>query len=203
MMTRPNRTSAVVAASTGYDGRRTVGGVALIAAAVCLLMFAARSVSADCCNCNSPYGNFCAPDSTNGVVCGQSYNGGVPDCTVNPVIVGGTCSGGNDAGGSGLNGTCVGPPTPTPTPTPVPLALGEACVSGSQCASTFCASGVCCYAPCTEQNQSCALPNSVGLCRPLGAPAPAASHTGIIALCVLLVLVGAGSLISVRHRKHV
>ncbi len=92
--------------------------------------------------------------------------------------------------------------TATPTITPTPLALGEACISGTQCASTFCATGVCCNAPCTEPNQSCDLPGSSGRCRPLGGEVPAASQTGIVALCALLAAVGVGSLISVRYRRR-
>lgn len=85
--------------------------------------------------------------------------------------------------------------TPTATSTPTPLALGEACSSGTQCASTFCApSGVCCNAPCTEPNQSCTLPNSVGLCRAQGGVAPAASRSGVVALSVLLAVIGIASL---------
>ncbi len=41
-----------------------------------------------------------------------------------------------------------------------------------------------------------------GVCRPVGEAAPAASQTGLIALCVLLAAVGIGSLISVRYRRH-
>ena len=86
-------------------------------------------------------------------------------------------------------------PTPTVTPTPTPLALGDSCTSGTQCASTFCApGGVCCNAPCTEPNQSCTVPNSVGLCRAQGAPVPATSRAGLIALGVVLAALGVFSL---------
>jgi hypothetical protein len=81
--------------------------------------------------------------------------------------------------------------TPTHTPTPTPLALGDACVSNTQCGSTFCApGGVCCNAPCTEPNQSCTLPNSVGLCRAVGSAVPAASQPGLIALGLVLAALG-------------
>jgi hypothetical protein len=95
----------------------------MIGAAACLLMFGPRLALADCCNCTVPVhdgSGFCAPDPSNDVQCGVNYNSGEPDCTVNPVIVGGTCKGGNDAGGTGLNGTCV---APAPAPTLSPFAL--------------------------------------------------------------------------------
>jgi hypothetical protein len=87
---------------------------------------------------------------------------------------------------------CFGQPTrtPTPMPTPTPLALGDACTSGTQCASTFCApGGVCCNAPCTAPAQSCTVPGSVGLCQGRS-PAPAMSRPGFI--LVALLLTGAG-----------
>jgi len=80
--------------------------------------------------------------------------------------------------------------TPTATPTPTALSLGEACTSGTQCASTFCApGGVCCNAPCTAPAQSCMLPGSLGLCRLLSA-APALSPTAFVVVAVLLTAAG-------------
>jgi len=91
--------------------------------------------------------------------------------------------------------TPTGTPTVTPTATPTLIPLGESCSTGAQCASTFCApSGVCCNAPCVEPNQSCTLPSSVGLCRAQGGAAPAASHSGLIALGIVLVALGVLSL---------
>ncbi len=136
------------------------------------------------CVCNTGFsGTFCCPNG----------------CSGNEVCVkGGTCQ--------TFTPTPTITPTPTvtptPTPTPTPLALGEACISGPQCASTFCASGVCCNAPCTEPNQACNLPNSAGFCRPLGGEVPAASHMGLVALCVLLAAIGIASLVSVRFRSR-
>ena len=101
-----------------------------------------------------------------------------------------------------FSGTLVSASASATVVVPCPLALGEACTSGSQCASTFCASGVCCDVPCTEPNQSCNLPGTIGLCRPLGGEVPAASQATIIALSVLLAAVGIGSLISLRHHRH-
>jgi len=88
--------------------------------------------------------------------------------------------------------------TPTPTPTPTPLALGDACISDTQCASTFCApDAVCCNVPCTQAGHSCALPGSVGLCRAQTDLAPAASWPGLLALGVVLAVLG---VISLRWR---
>ncbi|MGD0947584.1 MAG: hypothetical protein ABSA52_09145 [Candidatus Binatia bacterium] len=82
-------------------------------------------------------------------------------------------------------------PTPTSTPTPTPLALGDACVSSAQCASTFCApGGVCCNVPCNQPGQSCTLPGKVGLCQAQGTAAPAASPRGLIALGFVLAVLG-------------
>jgi hypothetical protein len=123
MTTRRDHTDSM-AAGIGHYAQLAVARWALIGAAVCLLMFGPRLALADCCTCTAPFGNgnFCAPDPSDGVQCGQSYNGGQPDCTVNAVIVGGTCSGGNDPGGTGLDGTCVAP-TKAPAPTLSPFAL--------------------------------------------------------------------------------
>lgn len=93
-------------------------------------------------------------------------------------------------------------PTETPTETPTPRALGEACISNSECASTFCASGVCCNVPCTSPDQACNLPNYVGRCRSVGKELPTASHTGIVTLGVLLAAIGIASLLSVRYRQR-
>lgn len=82
------------------------------------------------------------------------------------------------------------------------FALGAACTSGTECGSTFCVDGVCCSGPCSNPGQSCNLPGSIGLCRPLGGEVPVASRAGIIALSVLLAAVGIGSLISIRYRRH-
>lgn len=93
-------------------------------------------------------------------------------------------------------------PTTTPTPTATGLALGLACTSGTQCVSTFCASGVCCDAPCTEPDQSCAVPGTEGLCRGQSS-APVASPLGVLALCALLGGVGiAGLGYGIKGRRH-
>jgi hypothetical protein len=92
--------------------------------------------------------------------------------------------------------TPTGTPTSTPTNTPTPLALGDACISGTQCASTFCASGVCCNTACNDPGRSCVLPGrGVGLCgTTAGAEAPVASWNGTIALGVVLAAIGIAAL---------
>jgi hypothetical protein len=45
------------------------------------------------------------------------------------------------------------------------------CAEGIDCASSFCANGVCCLTACDGSCESCALPGSVGRCAPLPADA--------------------------------
>jgi hypothetical protein len=44
--------------------------------------------------------------------------------------------------------------------------IGQACVTGADCASTFCADGVCCKSACTGTCQTCAAAGNVGTCIP-------------------------------------
>jgi hypothetical protein len=100
---------------------------------------------------------------------------------------------------TGLNPTPTATPTSTPTATPTLAALGNACTSGTQCASTFCApDGVCCNVPCAEPNQSCTLPGSVGLCRVFGG-VPAVSRPGLIMLGFVLAALGAVRMVRLRR----
>jgi hypothetical protein len=92
--------------------------------------------------------------------------------------------------------------TPTATPTNTPIPLGDSCLSGSQCATGFCASGVCCVSACTNPIESCNLPGSVGFCRAQKTVAPAASRSGVVALSVLLAAIGMTSLgYTIRRRQ--
>ncbi len=43
-------------------------------------------------------------------------------------------------------------------------AAGEACSTGTTCASGFCADGVCCDSACTDTCRACNLPGSTGIC---------------------------------------
>jgi hypothetical protein len=47
--------------------------------------------------------------------------------------------------------------------------IGQSCVERIDCASGFCANGVCCTSSCAGSCQSCALPGSGGVCAPLSA----------------------------------
>src|SRR3954462_1763148 len=44
--------------------------------------------------------------------------------------------------------------------------IGQACHTGADCASTFCADGVCCKSACTGPCQTCAAAGNVGTCIP-------------------------------------
>ncbi|MFO0761084.1 MAG: hypothetical protein U0359_31690 [Byssovorax sp.] len=45
-----------------------------------------------------------------------------------------------------------------------PCGQGKACSAGTDCASTFCADGVCCESACGAACQSCNQPNKLGIC---------------------------------------
>ncbi len=63
------------------------------------------------------------------------------------------------AGHSCVNGSC-GPKSP-----------GQPCSAASECASNFCADGVCCTTACTGSCRSCSLSTSLGTCAPVPAGA--------------------------------
>jgi hypothetical protein len=46
---------------------------------------------------------------------------------------------------------------------------GQPCVTGAQCATGFCADGLCCQTACVGPCVSCSLAGSAGLCRPVAA----------------------------------
>jgi len=87
--------------------------------------------------------------------------------------------------------------TPTPTVAPTPVATlvpnGGLCAVGTQCASGFCVSGVCCNSACNSEVETCTAPGSVGSCI-VQSPASAMSEsvTGVLAL--ILVTLGVLSL---------
>jgi hypothetical protein len=77
--------------------------------------------------------------------CNTAGDGCASSCTqTSGCVAGATCS---------IDGTCNNK-----------RGLGQACTSGSQCQSTFCAQGVCCNRDCTGGCRSCALPGGTGLC---------------------------------------
>ncbi len=200
-----------------------MAGIAL--AAVVLLLGAGAPARADCCVCGNTGGNFCGgasvscSDTSCATTCAGNGGSVVACCSGGDCSnhVADSCGSGTTycqqmASGSGgaCDGTCVSPPTATPTDTPTvtptitptatptntPLALGQPCISGTQCASTFCASGVCCNEACTGPNESCNRPGSVGICVGV-TPAPAiSSHVGM-ALAVALAGLG---VVAVRRR---
>lgn len=79
--------------------------------------------------------------------------------------------------------------TETPTVTPTLLPLGAVCTSGAECASTFCATGVCCNSACDGPDEAC---NEAGICQgpPAAVAAPATSHTGLALIGVMLIAIG-------------
>jgi hypothetical protein len=88
--------------------------------------------------------------------------------------------------------------TPTSTPTVTPRAIGETCASGSQCASTFCADGVCCDTACQGLGQQCDQPGQIGTCA-TAAPAPAMSWAALLAG---LGLVSSIAALQLRRRRR-
>ena len=87
-------------------------------------------------SCTSPSPTTCTPYKCNGARCGSS-------CSTNA-----QCSGTNVC----VNGSCGKKPN------------GAVCSKSTDCASTFCAQGVCCGAACTASCFSCSLPGSIGTC---------------------------------------
>lgn len=73
-------------------------------------------------------------------------------------------------------------PTVTGTATATPLRPdGADCSAPPQCASGFCVDGVCCESACEQPNHSCDAPGRAGQCVDTSpAPAPAASHPGLL-----------------------
>jgi hypothetical protein len=59
------------------------------------------------------------------------------------------------------------PPDPMPTPTDARKATGAACSLDAECLTGHCVDGVCCESDCQTACRSCALPDTVGLCRPV------------------------------------
>jgi hypothetical protein len=89
--------------------------------------------------CASPAATTCAPYKCNGARCGSS-------CATNA-----QCSGANVC----LNGSCGKRPP------------GAVCAKPTDCASGFCAQGVCCGTACTASCFSCNLPGNAGTCLPV------------------------------------
>ncbi len=66
---------------------------------------------------------------------------------------------------------------------------GGACTEASQCATPFCANGVCCDSACDQPLQQCNLPGQAGTCA-TNAVAPATSRGGFVVMLAALLLTG-------------
>jgi hypothetical protein len=74
--------------------------------------------------------------------------------------------------------------------TPCPAENGSPCMVGSDCQSTHCVNEVCCDSACTGEFQRCNLPDQLGVCVAVAAPAPILSMRGTVAAGLLLFGVG-------------
>jgi len=104
--------------------------------------------------------------------------------------------------------TPTGTPTDTPTDTPaqVPtetpdLPDGSECDDPDDCMSGNCVDDVCCDSECDGALESCNLPGTAGTCTPITAEAPAVSGRMLAGAMLLLMMVGAVSLL-VRTRSE-
>jgi len=88
-------------------------------------------------------------------------------------------------------------PTATPTATPTFVGLGQSCTAPTECASGFCAQGVCCNQQCDGPLEACDRTGSVGRCI-RATPAPAVSKDGLVIVAVLLAGVGIAQLVRRR-----
>ena len=104
---------------------------------------------------------------------GSAGSGGQITCTGATKLCNGSCIPNTSCCGgcSGntpvcSNGTCAGRP------------LGDACASGAECASTYCADGVCCNVACDGQCEACSVSGSKGTCVPSTTPRTPCAGTG-------------------------
>lgn len=74
-------------------------------------------------------------------------------------------AGASDSGGAGSDSTAGDAATTSPDGRQL-AAEGQACTLGNECASGFCADGVCCRTDCSGACQTCAGVGSVGTCIP-------------------------------------
>jgi hypothetical protein len=90
------------------------------------------------------------------------------------IAMGGTGGAGGAPTGTGTGGAGATSPTGTGGTSPPARGNGEACSIGAECLSTHCSDGVCCEEECHMACRSCALPDTMGLCRPVpdGTPDP-------------------------------
>ena len=201
----------------GFDSHRSISYTPAVtrvglAVVVVLLLAAGRANATNGCGL---LGEPCCPP--NGVLpCNSPFV-----CDPNNVT---GCTGLVAPGGSGgaaaifCPGTCVeASPTPTPTATSTPtptdtatatptatptfIGLGQSCSAPTECASGFCAQGVCCNEKCDGPLEACDRPGRVGTCSK-AAPAPAVSTNGLVIVAVLLAGVGIFQLVQRRRLTH-
>ncbi|MEO8604896.1 MAG: hypothetical protein ABI629_20180 [bacterium] len=89
-----------------------------------------------------------------------------------------------------LTATATATTTGTATATATKAASGAECTMPDQCATGFCAQGVCCDTACTGPTDSCRQPGERGTCLSLHAPAPPLSRKGLLSVIALLTAVG-------------
>jgi len=89
--------------------------------------------------------------------------------------------------------------TATPTVTGTPVPQGGACAIPAQCATGFCASGVCCDTACTAPLEQCNLPGHGGTCAGTAAPSPALTPWGLVAAALVLAGIAA---VALRRRTR-
>jgi len=70
----------------------------------------------------------------------------------------------NTDGMTGDRADVGGPETPVCSTTGTPKAQGDACACDGECASHFCADGVCCESACKEGCKTCNAPDTIGKC---------------------------------------
>jgi hypothetical protein len=100
-------------------------------------MFTPGSTCDGAGSCVTPPASSCFPFQCGAAVCKAACTADA-DCALPAVCIGGSC---------GLKG------------------LGKTCGDGMECLSGFCAQGVCCNTACSGICASCALPNTLGMCR--------------------------------------
>ena len=96
--------------------------------------------------------------------------------------------------------TATATATPTATDTPTPQPDGAPCTLDGQCISGSCSDGVCCNEACDSPIDRCNLPDTLGSCVALPAPAPAMSPTMLLA--GVAVLLGSGFAALWRRRRR-
>ena len=159
-------------------------------------------VSAQCCSCDSVEGLFCDTSGPPGGSCGAGDSDFLCDPLGPGVCVGDVCvppPSSTPTVTSTSTPTATQTPTPTQTATATPMnqGLGEPCSDPGQCASTFCAQGVCCDQQCAAPFEACDRTGSVGRCSRATA-VPAMSSNG---LAIAVLLMSAAGIVQLVRRR--